>query len=161
MVGGPAQAWWIRKWHCQPPVWWVFYSRWPWAWYLAQLITAPTLRSSWRNDTNVSTGPTQAVLVRMGSYVSFESHATCCGHLKSLKWSCSCCPALSHVWLFATPWTITHQDPLSVEFSRQEYWSGFSFPLPRDLPDPRDQIRVSCASALASGFFTSATWETH
>ena len=37
---------------------------------------------------------------------------------------------------FATPWTIVHQVPLSVGFSRQEYWSGFPFPSPGDLPDP-------------------------
>ena len=37
---------------------------------------------------------------------------------------------LSHVQLFATPWTAVHQAPLSVEFSRQEYWSGLPFPSP-------------------------------
>ena len=36
----------------------------------------------------------------------------------------------------ATPWTITHQVPLSMEFSRQEYWSGLPFPSPGGLPDP-------------------------
>ena len=35
-----------------------------------------------------------------------------------------------------TPWTIAHQAPLSMEFSRQEYWSGLPFPSQRDLPDP-------------------------
>ena len=39
---------------------------------------------------------------------------------------------LSHVWLFATPWTIAHQAPPSMRFSRQEYWSGLSFPSPFD-----------------------------
>ena len=37
---------------------------------------------------------------------------------------------LSHVRLFATPWTMAHQAPLSMRFSRQEYWSGLSFPFP-------------------------------
>ena len=37
---------------------------------------------------------------------------------------------------FATPWTVAHQAPLSMGFSRQEYWSGLSFPPPGDLPDP-------------------------
>ena len=36
-----------------------------------------------------------------------------------------------------TPWTVALQAPLSVEFSRQEYWSGLLFPTPGDLPDPR------------------------
>ena len=44
--------------------------------------------------------------------------------------------SLSHIQLFATPWTVAHQAPLSLEFSRQEYWSGLPFPSPGDLPDP-------------------------
>ena len=40
---------------------------------------------------------------------------------------------LSSVQLFATPWTIAHQAPLSLGFSRQEYWSGLPFPPPGDL----------------------------
>ena len=44
--------------------------------------------------------------------------------------------SLSHVRLFATPWTVAHQTPPSMEFSRQEYWSGLPFPSPGDLPDP-------------------------
>ena len=43
--------------------------------------------------------------------------------------------SLRHVWFSATPWTVAYQDPLSMEFSRQEYWSGFPFPPPGDLPD--------------------------
>ena len=44
--------------------------------------------------------------------------------------------SLSCVWLFATPWTISHQAPPSMGFSRQEYWSGLPFPSPGDLPNP-------------------------
>ena len=43
---------------------------------------------------------------------------------------------LSRVQLFATPWTIAYKVPPSVEFSRQEYWSGLPFPSPGDLPNP-------------------------
>ena len=43
---------------------------------------------------------------------------------------------LTRVWLFMAPWTVACQPPLSVEFSRQDYWSGLPFPSPRDLPDP-------------------------
>ena len=43
---------------------------------------------------------------------------------------------LSHVQLFATPWTVAYQAPLSMGFSRQEYWSGLPFPSPGDLPNP-------------------------
>ena len=42
----------------------------------------------------------------------------------------------THVWLCATLWTIACQAPLSMRFSRQEYWSGLPFPPPRDLPNP-------------------------
>ena len=43
---------------------------------------------------------------------------------------------LSHVYLFAIPWTAAHQAPLFMGFSRQEYWNGLPFPSPGDLPDP-------------------------
>ena len=43
--------------------------------------------------------------------------------------------SLSCVWPFGTPWTVAHQAPLFVGFSRQEYWSGQPFPSPGDLPD--------------------------
>ena len=43
--------------------------------------------------------------------------------------------SLNLVWFFATPWTLTYQTPLSIGFSRQEYWSGLPFPSPGDLPD--------------------------
>ena len=44
--------------------------------------------------------------------------------------------SLSHVRLFETLWTVAPQAPLSMGFSRQEYWSGLPFPSPGDLPDP-------------------------
>ena len=43
---------------------------------------------------------------------------------------------LSRVWVFATPWTVAHQVPLSVGFSRQKYWSRLLLPPPEYLPDP-------------------------
>ena len=46
------------------------------------------------------------------------------------------CESLSCVWLFVTPWTVAHQAPLSLKFSRQGCWSGLPFPFPGDLPDP-------------------------
>ena len=42
----------------------------------------------------------------------------------------------NHVQLFATPWTVTHQTPLSMGFSRQEYWNGLPCLPPGDLPEP-------------------------
>ena len=46
------------------------------------------------------------------------------------------CESLSQVQIFATPWTVAHQAPLSMGFSRQEYWNGLPFPSPANLPDP-------------------------
>ena len=57
----------------------------------------------------------------------------------------------SHVRLFATLWTVAHQAPLSMGFSRHEYWSRLPCPSPRDLPDPG--VRAA-SPALAGGFFT-------
>ena len=43
--------------------------------------------------------------------------------------------SLSRVWLSATPWTVAYRAPLSMGFSRQEYWSGVPLPSPEDLPN--------------------------
>ena len=51
--------------------------------------------------------------------------------------ACMSAQSLSRIGLFATPWTVAHQAPPSMEFSRQEHWSGLPFPPPGDLPDPR------------------------
>ena len=59
---------------------------------------------------------------------------------------------LSRVQLFATPWTEAHQAFLPMEFSRPQYWSGFPFPPPGDLPDPGIQPK---SPALANRFFTT------
>ena len=42
----------------------------------------------------------------------------------------------SHVWIFVTTWTVAHQAPLSMGFSKHEYWSGFPCPPPEDIPHP-------------------------
>ena len=57
---------------------------------------------------------------------------------------------LSRVQLFATSWTVVHQDPLSMEFFREEYWSGLAFPTLGGLPHPENE------PALAGRFFTTA-----
>ena len=55
---------------------------------------------------------------------------------------------------FETPWTVAHQTPLSMEFSRQEYWSGLPFPPQGDLPDPGNKP-MSPVGGLAGRFFTT------
>ena len=54
-----------------------------------------------------------------------------------------------------TPWAVARQAPLSVEFSRQEYWSGLPFPIPGDLPDPGIEPESSATPALPGKFFTT------
>ena len=67
---------------------------------------------------------------------------------------------LSCVRLCVMVWTVAHQAPLSVGFSRQEYWSRQPFPPPGDLPDPEIKPLSLRYPAMAGGFFTtSATWK--
>ena len=63
-----------------------------------------------------------------------------------------CAVLIAKLCLTATAWTVACQAPLSMEFSRQEYWSGLPFPLPEDLPDPGIE---PVSPALAEGFFTT------
>ena len=79
-----------------------------------------------------------------------------CVHTKSFQ---SCLTLRLIVSL--TQWTVAPQAPLSMGFSRQEYWSGLPCPPPGDLPDPGIKPVTLESPALAGGFFTtSATQET-
>ena len=64
---------------------------------------------------------------------------------------------ISRVQLFVTLWTASHQAPLSMGFSRQEYWSRLPCPSPGDLPDSGIQPVSLMSSALVGGFFTTST----
>ena len=74
-----------------------------------------------------------------------------------------------HVWvlsrfscvqLFSSLWSVARQAPLSMGFSRQEYWSGLSCPPPGDLPDAGIELASVMSPALTGKFFTtSADWE--
>ena len=75
---------------------------------------------------------------------SIHKHTLWCSDAQS-------CP----VQLFATLWTVAHQAPLSMEFSRQEYWSGLPFPPPGDLPNPRIEPMFLMSPALAGRLFTT------
>ena len=61
----------------------------------------------------------------------------------------------SPVRLFAAPWTVARQAPLSMGFSRQEYWSGLSCPSTGDPPYPGIKSASPASSASAGGFFTT------
>ena len=68
---------------------------------------------------------------------------------------------LSRAPLFATLWTVAHEAPLSMEFSRQEYGSGLPFPPPVDLPNPGIKPTSLVSPALAGGFFTTSDTTLH
>ena len=73
-----------------------------------------------------------------------------------------CAQSFSHAWLSVIPRTIAHQTPLSMEFSRQEYWSGLPFHSPGDLPDSGIKLVSLASPSLAGRFFTTIViWEAH
>ena len=73
--------------------------------------------------------------------VCAHMHMRTCAHMGSI-----------FIQLFATPWTVAHQAPLSMRLSRQEYWSGLPFPPPGDLPSPGIE---PTSPALTGEFFTT------
>ena len=66
---------------------------------------------------------------------------------------CYCC--LVSKSFFCDSMDCSHQAPLSMKFSRQEYWSGLLFPTPRDFPDPRIEPMSPVPPAWAGGFFAT------
>ena len=70
-----------------------------------------------------------------------------------------CVQLLSHVQLFATPWTVALQVSLSMEFSKQEYCSGLPFSTLGDLPDSGIEPTSPMSPSLAGGFLTTAPSE--
>ena len=65
------------------------------------------------------------------------------------------CAVISCVRFFTTPWTIAFQAALSMEFSRQEYWSGLPLPTPGDLPEPGIEILSPAFLSLVGKCFNT------
>ena len=77
----------------------------------------------------------------------------------------ACAQSLSSVWLLVTPWTVTHQAPLSMEFSREEYWSRLPFLPPGGLPNPRiklglGSLNLMCVLHRQADSLPQRHWET-
>ena len=73
---------------------------------------------------------------------------------------CVCVCTLSCVWLFTTSWTVAHQSPLSMEFSRQEYWNGVPFCTPGDLPNPEIELHAPFISCIDRQIhYPCTTWK--
>ena len=77
------------------------------------------------------------------NYKYYNTHTHTHTHTHIYVW-------LSHVWLFATPWTVACQAPLSMGFSKQDYWGGLPCPPPGDLPDPGIELRSPASQAGSS-----------
>jgi len=76
--------------------------------------------------------------------------------MKCLGFPC----VLSRVQLFAAPWTVAHQAPLSMGFPRQEYWSGLPFPPSGDFSDPGIEPMLLASPSIGRWvFYPCATWE--
>ena len=99
--------------------------------------------------------------ITLGPLLPFET-----GCILSVECVCAACmpSCFSRVTksfpTLLTLWTVAHQDPLSLGFSRQEYWSGLPCPPQGDLPDPGMEPESLKSPALAGEFFTtSTTWQ--
>ena len=78
--------------------------------------------------------------------------------LSSVIWSmckCVCVCVVSSVQLFATPWTLVYQTPMSMDFFRLYYWCGLTFPTPGDHPEPEIKPPSLASPILAGGFVTT------
>ena len=103
------------------------------------------------------------------SFPPHPPHLTPLGHDRAPSWAPHAIQQLATSYLFymcacvfsysvmsdQTSRTVACQAPLSMEFSRPEYWSGWPFPSPGDLPDPGIEHASPVSSALAGGFFTT------
>ena len=93
-------------------------------------------------------------------WLTSTPHVTITSHLPTQLQQMCVSRTLSCVRLCVTLWTVAHQAPLSMEFSRLEYWNRLPFPPAGDLPNPGIEPASLMSPALAGRFFTtSATWE--
>ena len=87
----------------------------------------------------------------------YESGPFTC-RLGSSKWHVCMLSHFTRVWLFVTLWTAARQSPLSMGFSRQEYWSGLPFPPPGYLPNPGTQPMSPASPALQADSLPLSHW---
>ena len=93
-------------------------------------------RRQWRRTGSTKTLH-QGLMSASGPFQGPKSHRTQSG-----------CAVFSRVRVFSTPWTAACQAPLSMGFSRQEYWSGLPFPPPEESSRPKDLTCISCVSCI-------------
>ena len=104
------------------------------------------------------TGKTENLKYGLGLTYAFLFQLIFVGRLSIKDGDVNCVHAkLLQSCLTLTPWTVGCQAPLSMGFSRQEYWTGLLCPPPRDLPNPGIEPASLVSPALASRFFTTGT----
>ena len=81
--------------------------------------------------------------------------ASLCVHLHLYHYVCLCAQSLSSVQLVVTPWGVACKAPVSLEFSRSEYWSGLPFPTTGDPPDPEIEPMFLASPAVKGGCCTT------
>ena len=112
-----------------------------------------------KQQTNKKTTPSymQLLLPNFGSYLSLVLSLLSHPHSPSPSESTfvDVCRRFSHLQLFVTPWTVAHQVPLSMGFSRQECWSEWPFSPPRGSSWLGDLTPASCFSCIAGRLFTT------
>ena len=113
----------------------------------------PNTMQSWAHHALPASCPSAGILTSMRQEKSAWHCHHCISRLTQAfpitrKWKKV--KLLSHVLLFATPWTVAPQAPLSMGFFRQEYWSGLPFSSPKDLLDPGIELRSSALQADSS-----------
>ena len=108
---------------------------------------------NWNDGFFMSASCPATYSVMAGSSSCLLFYPQCLGHVSV------CAYWLSHVQVFATPWAVACQAPLSVEFSRKRYWSGWPFPSSGELPDPENEPCVSCIGRQI--LYHCTTWKTH
>ena len=122
-------------------------------------LAQPLTDQAWGSASGLSypwhVGPIQGRCLFLAcSPTSPQQNPISASHL-GMQWLRRMC-VLSHVWLFATPWTVAQQAPLSMGFSRQQSWSRLPFPPPGELPDIGIEVMSPESPALGGRFSTTA-----
>ena len=126
-------------------------------WYIVALQSCVSFYCTvkWVSYTCVYTYTYTSLFFRHPSHSAYHRLQSLFCYMYTLLILHMCASSLSHIWLFATPWTVACQVPLPTEFSRQEYWSGCHFLLQGIVPIQGWNPHLFTSPALAGRFFTT------
>ena len=100
-------------------------------------MKVPKFWKSWLLNINPKEFPSSHLETQLKFMLTLTEACVC-------MYVCVCVCVCVFVQLCPTPWTVAHQVPLSMEYSRQEYWSGLLFPYSRGSSWPRERTQISC-----------------